>query len=225
MKYMIIGDLHGQIEIAEEVLSDKYSGYTKIFIGDYVDSFDRSIEDQIKVLKLVLTSCETRNDVYGLIGNHELSYIKDGMRCSGWAFETKSHIRHLEKRMKDSLLSHFFLEEDILITHAGATAQLFDDVQDVRDALEVDHEDLYTIGASRGGWKPAGGIFWCDFWAEFRPIEGLTQIVGHSAYRPVGQESGIVLRDNCYNIDCLDRVKEVLTYDSNLEEFNPLQLA
>ena len=40
MKTIIVGDLHGRIEIAEQLLKEDCN---IVFIGDYLDSFDRSI--------------------------------------------------------------------------------------------------------------------------------------------------------------------------------------
>ena len=211
MKYIIIGDTHGKIEIVKHFLSSKYEGIHKIFIGDYVDSFDRSTEDQIKIVKKLLKAVRKREDVTCLIGNHELSYIRSGMQCSGYSGKTNHYMRLLKQDIFQNFKRHFYITDDILVTHAGATGLLFKDKEDVREKLENDDKSLYNIGYARGGLNKYGGIFWCDYWMELQNIEGLVQIVGHSSHRPKGEDKGIVFRDDCYNIDCLDRVNQALS--------------
>jgi len=217
MKYLLVGDLHGRVEVAQKVLSDKYLEYHKVFIGDYVDSFDRSKKDQITIVKLLLKAVQEREDVTALIGNHELSYLREGMQCSGYASGTKYHMVHLKKDILRYFKRHLYLEEGLLATHAGASAHLFTDKEDVRNALENDDPRLYYIGSVRGGAQTHGGIFWCDYWREFSRVEGLTQIVGHSSHRPEGKDRGIVVEQDCFNIDCLDRVEQVLIVDTTEE--------
>jgi len=219
MKYIFIGDLHGAREIAEHVLKS-YPEYHKVFIGDYVDSLDRSVEDQLNLVGILLDAVEQREDVTCLLGNHELSYLKSGMRCSGFNPVTATHLIHLKTDMLKLFKTHKYITDDILCTHAGATDRAFDDADDVREKLQSDDEVLYRIGYVRGGSRPYGGVFWCDFWAEYAPIEGLIQIVGHSAHRPSPEERGVTYKPRCYNIDCLQHSKELLTYDTETEEFN-----
>ena len=224
MKYLIIGDLHGKSSIVNDVLSDKFDDYTKIFVGDYVDSFDASIESQIDIVIKLLDAVEDRDDVIALLGNHELSYILDGMMCSGFNTVTKAHLIHLQERMFELFKTHYYISEDILVTHAGANGELFESKEELKECLIANDPCLYDIGWSRGGRAKFGGVFWCDYWAEFEPIEGLTQIVGHSARRPEGKYEGIVFEKRCYNIDCLDRVNEVLEYDDELKAFEEVNL-
>ncbi len=226
MKYIFLGDTHGKLELVEALLSDAFKGYHKVFVGDYVDSFDRSSEAQIQIVRLLLNSVTSRGDVTALIGNHELSYLRAGMECSGRRSNTAYSMTHLKTNILRHFKRHLYVTDDILVTHAGATYQNFEDKTFLKMNLEQDSDILYRIGRSRGGWSTAGGIFWCDYWEEFQPIKGLTQIVGHTSYRPFVKkdgkhciDKGIVLKDGCYNIDCLDRVTEALTYDSETGVF------
>ena len=215
MKYLVIGDTHGKLEYVEELLSEKWLGHHKVFVGDYVDSFDRSMEDQIAIVKMLLSAVIERDDVTCLIGNHELSYIKSGMECSGRRSTTKYIMRNLKTSILRHFKRHLYLDDNLLVTHAGASANCFKDREELDECLGNDGVKLYNIGFARGGYSFWGGIFWCDFWREFKEMEGLIQIVGHSAHRPEGEDEGIVLRNNCYNIDCLDRVTQVLEVEIN----------
>jgi len=51
MKYTFVGDIHGRWEAVKEAL--QRDGEV-IFVGDFVDSFDRSVDDQEKCLQLVI---------------------------------------------------------------------------------------------------------------------------------------------------------------------------
>jgi len=222
MKYLMVGDLHGKEEIVQSVLSDKWDEYHKVFVGDYVDSFDRSIKEQISIVRTLLSAVHTRKDVTALIGNHELSYLRQGMECSGRRSKTKYYMAHLSKDVLAFFKTHIWLDEDTLVTHAGATVDLFPDKEDLNKALEEDDTRLYNIGRWRGGSNTYGGIFWCDFWGEFKNLPELTQIVGHSSHRPKDTAEGVHFKDRAYNIDCLDRVREGLVYDG--ESFEIVQI-
>ena len=222
MKYLFVGDLHGKLDVATTVL-DNFPEYTKVFIGDYVDSFDNNIAEQTQLLRLLLEASE-REDVFCLLGNHELSYLKPGMLCSGWKTGMKVVMSGLADEIRSKFKHYFYTVDGVLATHAGATGRLFDSADEVRECLEADDPCLYDIGRFRGGRAKVGGVFWCDFWEEYEPIEGLTQVSGHSAHRPSPEQRGIQYKPGCYNIDCLDHRKEVLTYDSEMKEFNTINL-
>lgn len=230
---LVVGDLHGRHEIVETVLK---MGYNVIFIGDYLDSFNRTVKDQVYTLNLVLNACEAEPErVQALMGNHELSYLERHMMCSGYNAATAAHIIYMKDRMHKLLKEYVWLETDlesILLTHAGLTRQLVPDIMfehaegDVVEAVKyfLDsqqyQETKYNIGSARGGWSEKPGIFWCDWWDEFEPIEGLTQITGHTSYRPQRFEgvSGIINdgKGN-WNIDCLDSREDVLFIRANGE--------
>jgi len=219
MKYLVIGDIHGKIDHVETLLQEDFSLHHKIFVGDYADSFTHGRKKQKKVLSALVHAVKTREDVTCLLGNHEWSYLKEGMQCSGYSgsFHRSISIRYPE--LRTLFKKHFYIPDIALITHAGATGELFSSLEDVEAAIESDSDRLYNIGRSRGGTSDTGGIFWCDFWREFQEIQGLVQIVGHSSARPRGSNTpGIIKMNNCYNVDCLDRVFEVLEIDT---ERNP----
>lgn len=219
MKYVIIGDLHGKVEIARHFLgSSEYEGAHKVFVGDYLDSFDRPVTDHIELVNLLLDACETRDDVTCLLGNHELSYIREGATCSGYNPATAIHIVHLKERMLLNFKKFKWVDNNILITHAGANGKVFPNQIYLNHMLHTDDDMLYNIGRCRGGLQEYGGIFWCDFWGEYTPIENLIQISGHTAYRPNASEGvlGIVEMDSMFNVDCLDKVNEFLEVNTNL---------
>lgn len=204
MKYVFIGDVHGKVDAVEEALSRE--GH-KVFVGDFIDSFDRSLEDHKKCYDLVFAAID-KGDAMALYGNHELSYYVPSQRCSGWAPDRASLMLAYEKDIKKRFKNYLFLGENILVTHAGLTKQLFDDhIGDMKyldETLQIwenrYNTPMYWIGASRGGpsYNSYGGTFWCDFRYEFAPVEGLMQIFGHT------RGKGIRQTGYSYCIDCLN---------------------
>ncbi len=220
MRYLVVGDVHGIVEAVEKAIS--YKDYKKIFIGDIMDSYDRSPQEQGKCLDLILDSCEMRES-HLIWGNHELSYYwPETHKCSGYNIDSAHEFSLRKNKWREygqpSLWIHSKKAEkeckNILVTHAGLSADFSIDPLD-----SVFNEDpylpkniLHKVGKARGG-SGVGGIFWCDWNSEFRPIEGLIQIVGHT-------HNGSKRRsiENNYNIDWLEndpRTHRFLTIDEN----------
>lgn len=199
MGTIIVGDLHGQWEIADKVLN---SLNDIVFVGDYLDSFTRTPEDQIRTLSIVLDAIEEEPDrVKGLVGNHEMSYLQPKIhRCGGWKPETDYMFRHLRSRVT-MLLEPYTWVEDHLITHAGVSALLVgEDEEDLEKYLE--EGDYSQIGKFRGGFNRCGGIFWCDWNKEFIPIEGVKQVMGHTRGKGIRSTGDPQCKSYC--IDCLE---------------------
>lgn len=212
---LVVGDIHGDVEAVRKALS--FEGGV-VFIGDYLDSFEYSVEDQITCLTLVLDACEKEPErVRAIPGNHERSYLFDHERCSGWKASTYAHVTHLAPRMH-KLLQPYVWVRDFLCTHAGISHMLltFNKIS-YQEYLEL--ERFEGVGRARGGVGACGGLYWCDWWKEFEPVPHLKQIVGHSSYRPYNEKPGIVQKgwghSESYNIDCLMRVYEGLVIDKD----------
>jgi hypothetical protein len=215
MDTIVVGDIHGDISLVKRVLSYPCN---IIFVGDFLDSYTNSVEDQVDSLRLVLSACASEGGrVQALMGNHEVSYTHPYMRCSGFNLTTYQHVIHL-KGLMERYLKPYIRHKGFFISHAGISQKLLD-CESLSQKEYLEKGDFYQIGRSRGGYAACGGLFWCDWWQEFEPVEGLKQIVGHSNYRPSGQPEGIVTKGqgDCisYNIDCLTRVSEVLLLDKD----------
>ena len=71
MKTLVIGDLHGRWEIAEAALATEHN---VVFMGDYLDSFDRTSLECLETLKVVTNAVLAEPErVQALVGNHEMS--------------------------------------------------------------------------------------------------------------------------------------------------------
>jgi hypothetical protein len=217
---IIVGDLHGKIEVAEYWIKNK-AHRNLIFIGDYLDSFNRSIEDQYELLEMVLDAAENMENVYALMGNHELSYLMpEKYQASGYKYELAKKIEYLHPRMWENL-KLWLVNNEFLISHAGFRPEFIGNVGykltreqklvAIDEKLKtIPQQDFFMIGKSRGGYYPHGGPLWLDWYDEFKNLERVRQVVGHTARRKTGDNSGIMRRRGSINIDCLDRKNEVL---------------
>jgi len=199
---IVVGDLHGQHELAKKIISVTRNSYNVVFVGDYLDSWTRSSADQFATISTVVGAARFEpTRIFALMGNHERSYLHDEF-CSGWKSETAVEVQYYQEVFLETLLEHLWLADDILITHAGVTNQnmRYNPHLTVRQAVEdyLLQDARFMVGRARGGSNEAGGIFWCDFTQEFEPVEGIRQIFGHT------RGPGIRSIDENYCIDCLE---------------------
>jgi len=208
IKTLFVGDIHGKLDIVERALEQQYP---VVFVGDIVDSFDKTIEEQLKCLELIFEAID-KEKAQCLYGNHELSYIHpQKMICSGYKSAMQMHFNGGLKEKIETRFKHFlFFEPNILITHAGLTAGLAksDDItKQLNEWVKDIYSPAYWISRARGGIHSTGGIYWCDFNNDFTPIPELIQIFGHT--------SGKTLRhiDQSFCIDYNDYSKEQFFFD------------
>lgn len=194
MKTLVVGDLHGQYELAEAALE---SGFPVVFLGDYLDSFTRSPVEQCSTLDLVVNAIEDREDVQGLVGNHELQYMNPKYRCSGFRHETREMLINSGLLVKaEKLLKHYTVVGSFMLSHAGVSKSFIKSLP--LDRYLAAPLDYYTVGFSRGGSSNSGDMFWCDWRYEFEPLDDIPQIVGHTRGNHIRQ------RGNSYCIDVLE---------------------
>jgi len=221
MKTAVVGDIHGRLEVMEDVLDT--ADYDRIvFVGDYVDSFSRTKLDQLQCLELALAA-HNGEDVICLRGNHEESYLDPDYRCSGWNPVMDTHF--LDKKEAVRALPAYTWVDGILITHAGVSKHFLDEVLYDRylymGLSDIGKVDKYLeqrvhpeVGYARGGSKSCGGLMWCDWFEEFAPIPGLRQIMGHSGYREPGIDKGVLRNGDNWNVDCLDHTRKIIVIEN-----------
>lgn len=228
MKTIIVGDIHGHISSVATALAMPYN---VVFVGDYLDSFGQSVDDQIKCLIMVMDAIDAEPDrVVGLLGNHEMSYLEDSMICSGWKSETANHVVHLKERMLSTLKNYHWVG-DYLITHAGVSNELLRD-QEIQLDEYLEAGNFLDIGYFRGGTSRAGGgLYWNDFSMEMVPVPGYKQVVGHSnnnRHNIDKYTDGVRLLDEgggqVWCVDNLNRKAEVLMIDGDEAYPHPLAL-
>ena len=259
---LFIGDLHGDTAIVDRAML-LYKNFYLVFLGDFLDSFDYGPRKQIDVLESVL-SLVKQGFAYSLIGNHELSYLyPDRMKASGYNSATASLMLTHRNDMLNILKPFFVLETQdrpIVITHAGITLDYWNGLGMGDDSINARLNHLtetarnidgrfYAVGHARGGSARVPGPMWCAWHAEFKPIEAIQQIVGHSCSwqsktRWFKEDVWIdnlsdgmlksqpnmpnihklirMARDNGdMNIDCLQHNSVGLMYDPGMELFSP----
>lgn len=211
MKHTFIGDIHGKVEQVERALAKDGK---KIFVGDFMDSWDRPWQSHSKCLELVLEAIN-KGEAEAIYGNHELSYLYPHHKCSGWDAKRSLVMAQFKDQIEQLFKPYILLSPEFLVTHAGLTSQLWAKKHLTRENLEQRLIEawpkmssfVHQIGHYRGGISGVGGIFWCDFSMEFNPIPELTQVFGHTA------GDGIRQKGNSFCIDCLDKEDSFLEMD------------
>ncbi len=200
MKTLIIADLHNKISWVERCIEEVNPDLT-VFLGDYFDSFDETLEDTSQTAEWLRKSLSQPNRVH-LLGNHDMPYrfpSSFNLLCSGFTHEKSAVINDiLDSGALWKKTKSFHWVDGWLLSHAGIHPNLLHplkgfDLDDLRrleeDSLEKCFADISTpffgCGFSRGGPYPCGGITWQDFDMDFVPIEGVNQIVGHTPHLKV----------------------------------------
>ena len=227
----IIGDVHGRREVIDA--AKKLNGIV-LFLGDFLDSFYRSPQDQVYCLQTAIAMAKTGKWQF-IIGNHECSYLYRDMRCSGWNIATETHIvveLGTSAIQKAGLSFLYDKNTNTLFTHAGLTRNLHGLLKQCFGALDLetalqewftDHDSpFYQVGRWRGGSYPVGGPLWCDI-REFDPVPNLRQVFGHTQMPP---NCGIWYTPDKMNweIDCLATCAEILHYNRETDEFEIARL-
>lgn len=204
MKVIVIADLHGKSVWKTLNLST----YDKvIFLGDYLDSFDVAVKDQLANFQEVVQLKKVHpGKVVLLLGNHEVHYRYDMIGpYSGYRSDLHFLARPILEENADLFqLAH--LEGKHLFTHAGVTGPWWeyflghpfinelaskhpiDEVLNqalAEDQLQLNRM-LFSVGRERGNYgsqgKPLGGPVWADRKEMVRyPLEGFHHIVGHTS--------------------------------------------
>lgn len=190
---LIIPDIHLKHKRIQDFLNN--CNYNKvIFLGDYFDDFGDNELENADTAKWLKESLNNPKHIH-LIGNHDLPYLSNGKSyyCSGYSHVKNEAINRILSPKDWQKLKFFHLQSinknKYLFSHAGLTNSRFDGGS-LRDFLnkkvkqfESRPQDLRNwvaeVGFSRGGSQATGSILWCDI-DEFEPIEGLSQVFGHT---------------------------------------------
>lgn len=211
-KHIFVGDIHGKVEYVKEALARQGM---KHFVGDLNDSYDRSTADHQRCYELVIAAVR-KGEADITYGNHELSYLRAGHECSGFETTRMHMIRGMRKEIEETFRPYVLVKPNLLVTHAGLTRQLWDENRLTLETLgpwlddrwketpSRHHNPIDFIGTSRGGDAPYGGIFWCHYPDDFKPVANLRQVFGHTRRRMIDQRF-----PGNWAIDCLDFNPEI----------------
>lgn len=201
MKILIIPDIHTGFARAESIIN--YEEHDKIvFLGDYFDAFYDTLEGTKQVADWLKESLQQKNRIH-LLGNHDLAYLDQKHICSGFTENKLAVIK--DSGVDLTKLEHYCWVGDWLCTHAGLSNDFYNAYnnhgKDVNTFLqEIDKERLYDVSVERGGMNAFGGIFWCDY-NEFRDIDNLKQMFGHTKSNDVRHNHDLVKDSEHYCID------------------------
>lgn len=202
---LIIPDLHHRIDQATKIIN--YVGADEvIFTGDLFDDFNDTPEMVQNSCEWLKWFVNQPNHIM-LFGNHDQSYAfpYKTFRCSGyaqWKYFLISDI--VDRKTWDKVKWYHFLDNRWLLSHGGLhkfnvpesitkfrkDRQKFiqklgewldDEIQKgFRASARGNSSWIFNAGRARWGRQRVGGITWCDYTAEFYPVLGINQIVGHT---------------------------------------------
>lgn len=200
-KIVVIPDVHYNFAGVRRIL-EKESDYDRlVFLGDFFDFWDDGPEDMQKAIFALQNLCfELENDnkkFHILWGNHDLSYawgsVNPNAICSGWTREKQKVADHwMMPEDWDRFQWFLFVDDDILLTHAGLSGNFVDNNWNCREVrhflgFECNRADERLLSRSihwiYGIHNMSGGILWNrpnhdDFY--FEKIKGLRQVFGHT---------------------------------------------
>lgn len=237
-KYLIIPDIHNRWKLAERIIAQFPKGYTVVFLGDYFDSFGDSPEVARETAEWLKDSLSKKDRIH-LEGNHDSSYRYNFMYCSGYEVAKHQEIKKVLSALDWDKLKLFYKipKTDFVLSHAGLHPFVFEhpvlgmDINDIQDKCNkaVDYakcgvlSDVYAAGRSVGGRHPVGGITWLRWW-DLKPITGLNQIVGHTAYNApeirytLKEDAGAVIHQSVWGQSFeIPSKEELLSINYNLD--------
>jgi len=188
VRYLIIGDLHGNWRMLDALIDKAGVARTQdgreadgdfvVQLGDLINAVASSLDDD----RTILARARKLIDVV-LVGNHEHPYF-GGPRFSGFWDDPE-----LGRAVLAAAWQPSFLIRDVLLTHAGVTPEIAASPQatarEIHDSLVATWGTNRTaacfsqIGRARSRWSLSefGGILWSDAAeprAPFRQVHGHT---------------------------------------------------
>ena len=206
-KILVCGDLHTKYNIFEKV-KDLAEGYDKtIFLGDYVDEWNKAPDASYNLLfDLIAHKKQKPEKTVLLLGNHCLSeWLGVPFACSGYNPYTHDLVSALMKQEDNwRLFQIAHAENGVLFTHAGITeswARNFLDSEDntaekIADKLNwalqnrtADGEKIF-LGLANAGYARGGNGDPSPIWADEIELmadcyPNIEQVVGHTPVRTI----------------------------------------
>ena len=202
LTYAVVGDVHMKSTKLDRIIDKWFTRVDHfIMLGDWQDDFPQCQQDTAEDTADFLRSCLLDPQMFTCLwGNHDTSYFDPSRhRCAGWEPSRQAAMAdipwdrfHLGAYITSVKPGH----DHYLFTHAGLTQRWFRDptylpitpnlveVIALLEQAEADlkarvHNPFLEAGRSRSGRQAHGGVLWAD-WSEMDPIQGISQIVGHT---------------------------------------------
>jgi len=210
-----IGDVHGRSSWKNMIKTKIVEKW--IFLGDYLDSFDKTNEEiQHNFLDIIEFKKQNPDNVILLLGNHDVQYYHHPsqigeFRCSGYRPEAHFDLYEIFNKNKE-LFQFAYSYKNHLWTHAGVQHSWFinvfkgDTSKDIAMQLNepsdrIQYNALFDVGHLRGGRCNTGGPLWCDFNELKKPLKNVNQVVGHTHRKDIYQYVNKVYNASVYFID------------------------
>lgn len=224
MKILVLGDLHCRPFWKAAV--EKWDG-SIIFLGDYVDPYPYEWENEqpnvIQNLLAILNFKDLNQDrVTLLIGNHDESYIHEGLDASRHdynlhdqlhqIFEEDKEFFQIAKQIDDTLFTHAGVSKNWLKRHNLKFPETDADIY-LNEIYKTSPEIFWEMSWERGGWSQTGSPIWHDV-REFDVEEDHFHAFGHTQLR-----DNPLKRQNWVCVDCRRPfIFDTITHE--IEEFD-----
>lgn len=225
LKTLIIPDIHHKILKAQRIIDKFYADVDLIVqLGDVQDSFGDGPAMAWKTATWVKEKLSDPKIVM-MMGNHEMSYRYpriSNAQCSGFSNNKEHEINRVLKPEDWIKMPFMYFHNGYYMSHAGMDASwavhpvngfskeyVLSLIEDgIRLLRQGDDPPVFAAGVSRGGYAKVGGLVWNDWKRDFKPIENVNQIVGHTPDR-TPRNISVINSDN-WCLDCnLDKFEHL----------------
>ena len=240
-----IGDIHGHDTWKaglnywrpeeEKTLVDQFDKI--VFIGDYVDDFDKT-DNEIynNFIEIIELKKKYPEKVILLLGNHDVQYFIESQKGNASGFRKSMYLRLKELfTQNEKLFQIAYQYKNYLWTHAGIHRGWYqlniaeqthvfrngekseyleiDKSGNIADTLnfcfETRHQPIFDCGLIRGGKQKVGGPLWADFNEVYnKPLLGYHQIIGHTRRKKINHYENYKGDTSTTFIDCLSITNE-----------------
>lgn len=123
MKYNIIGDIHGRTIWRDLIVEDAIN----IIVGDYFSPYDLTSFAECKKIFLEIVEMKKADPEHFilLVGNHDLDHWVLHEHYSRYDYENAKEIARLFEENKDCFTMAYSINDMVLVTHAGVTADWY----------------------------------------------------------------------------------------------------
>ena len=248
-KTLIIPDVHQNIGFVNAILKKEDWFDHCVFLGDWFDTF-RGIDNKVaysmkETCKWINSKLDDDRFTW-LLGNHDLSYISSYRKdtfsirgnyfcCSGW---TKNKAKRFNRTIDPEWLKKIELcckVGDAYCVHAGFSREQFEPYTTEEQNINLMYADwekskstfmfdadhwIGKVGPCRYGTDRYSSPVWLDFFGEFKPLDEVRIICGHtnSAHNPQCKTSSSGLDNWCID----NEQKMYMVYHNGKFEIKPI---
>ena len=248
-KVLIIPDVHQNIGFVNAILKKEDKFDHCVFLGDWFDTFrqiDNTIAYSMKETCKWINSKLDDDRFTWLLGNHDLSYVSSYKQndfrprgtyycCSGW---TKSKAKDFNRTIEPEWIKKLELcckVGDAYCVHGGFSydqfkpfmseedniINLYNDWEETKSTFMHDNRHwIGYIGPGRYGMDRYSSPVWLDFFYEFKPLDNVRIICGHTNSRsnPYCKENSAGMENWCID----NEQKMYMVYQDGKFEIKPI---